>query len=170
MSVTIIIILLVVTVALLVFGIIGCIVPGLPGPLLTYAGVITYQIASPPEDDFSWTFLIVWGLIVAAVAAGDALLPAYATKKAGGTKAGIWGGIIGTLIGLFFPPWGLILGPLLGAIIGDLYGGKQFENALKSGFASFVGFLLSTLSKLVVSVVLGLWICIKAVPMIIGLF
>jgi len=79
----------------------------------------------------------------------DYILPIAATKKFGGTKAGVWGGIIGTIAGvIFLGPFGVIIGPLAGAIIGDLIGGNRMKSALKSGFGNFLGFVISTLMKI----------------------
>ena len=63
---------------------------------------------------------------------------------------GIWGCAIGMVVGLFFGPWGIVLGPFVGAIAGELSGGKQTQAAIKAGFGSFIGFLLGIVSKLVV--------------------
>lgn len=142
-------------------GIIGCVAPVLPGPPISYAAMLIYHFAAP-ENKFSLTVLLVSLVFVIIVAAMDYVLPIYTTKKFGGTKHGVWGGIIGLLVGIIIlPPWGILVGPLLGAIIGDLVAGKQFESALKSGFGSFVGFLLATLAKLTVCITITVLIIIK---------
>jgi len=154
-------IILILAVALLVFGIIGCIVPGLPGPILSFGGMLACQF-SGIENTFGTTSLVFWGIIATAVLIGDMIVPAAITKKAGGTKAGVWGGIIGTFVGMFVPiPFGIIWGPLVGAIVGDLVGGNQIASAMKSGFGSFIGFLLATFFKLVVAVWIGVLVMIK---------
>ncbi len=153
--------LIILAVALIVAGIIFCIVPGLPGPVLSYLGMIAYQFTNT-QDKFSTTVLLIWGVVAALAFAGDMVVPAAATKKFGGTKAGVWGGIIGTFVGMFAPiPFGIIWGPLVGAIVGDLIGGKRIASAMKSGFGSFLGFLLATLLKIVVSVWIGIIVMLK---------
>jgi len=87
--------LIILAVALVVFGIIGCIVPGLPGPILSFLAMVAYQFTNA-QDKFTTTALLIWGVIATAVFIGDMVVPAAATKKFGGTKAGVWGGIIGT--------------------------------------------------------------------------
>jgi len=154
------IVLILLAVALVAFGIIGCIVPGLPGPILSFLAMVAYQFTSA-QDKFSTIALLIWGIIATAVFIGDMVVPAAATKKFGGTKAGVWGGIIGTFVGIFMPPFGVILGPLIGAIVGDLLGGKAIVGAMKSGFGSFMGFLLATFFKLVVAIWIGVMVMIK---------
>lgn len=134
---------------LLILGIIGCIAPVLPGPVLGYLGLITLQFM--PEPVFTNQFLITWGILVALVTALDYIIPIWGTKKFGGSKSGINGSIAGAIIGfLFFPPFGLIIGPFLGAYIGELIAGKDSRFALRSAFGSFIGFLAGTFIKLIV--------------------
>lgn len=149
------VILIILSILLIAGGIIFSILPPLPGPLLTYLAMIcTHAIAN--DTEFSATSFVVWGILCAAVIAADYLLPAAATRKFGGTKAGMIGGVIGAVAGVILPiPFGIIIGPLVGAVIGDLYGGNQLRSAFKSGFGSFVGFLLATSLKLLYAVILG---------------
>ncbi len=153
--------LILLAVVLVILGIIGCIVPGLPGPALSFLAMIAYQFTEA-DNTFSLTSLIVWGIVAGLALLADMFVPAAATKKFGGTKAGVWGGIIGTFVGMFSPiPFGVIWGPLVGAILGDLLGGNQIRSALKSGFGSFAGFLLATFFKFVVAVWIGVLVMVK---------
>jgi len=153
--------LIILAVALVAAGIIFCIVPGLPGPVMSYLAMIAYQFTNT-QDKFSTTVLLIWGIVATMAFVGDMIVPAAATKKFGGTKAGVWGGVIGTFVGMFVPiPFGIIWGPLVGAIVGDLLGGKRIVGAMKSGFGSFLGFLLATFLKIVVSVWIGVIVMAK---------
>lgn len=137
-------------IVLVITGILGCILPVIPGPPLNYAALLLLHFTS--KHQFSTKFLIVWAVITAAVYTLDYIIPVWGTKKFGGGKAGVWGSVIGLVAGLFFfPPFGIIIGPFVGAIAGELLSGKNSETALKSGFGSFIGFLLGTLLKLIVS-------------------
>lgn len=160
MEITLEIVLILSVLAISGLGIIGCIAPALPGPPISYVAILIYHFAKGGEV-FSLTFLFVALFFVIAAAAMDYFLPIYTTKKFGGTKQGVWGGIIGLVVGLFIPPWGILFGPLVGAVIGDLVAGKQFESALKAGVGSFVGFILATSAKLAVSVTLMVMLIIK---------
>nr|MBD3622792.1 DUF456 domain-containing protein [Sunxiuqinia sp.] len=134
----------------IISGILGGILPVLPGPPLSYVGLILLHLTE--RYQFSTNFLIVWGVITIVVYLLDYLIPIWGTKKFGGSKRGVWGSIIGLLVGmLLFPPFGIIVGPFLGAVLGELSSGKQSREAFRSGFGSFLGFLVGTLLKLIVS-------------------
>jgi uncharacterized protein YqgC (DUF456 family) len=71
-------------------------------------------------------------------------------------------------VGLFFAPFGILLGPRVGAIAGDLYGGNQFRAAMKSGAGSFVGFVVATGVKALVCVGIGVVVLASGVMEMIG--
>jgi uncharacterized protein len=144
---------------LMVVGLLGCFLPIIPGPPLSYFGLMVLQFKE--QSPFSTNFLIVWAIVVVAVTALDYVVPAYGTKKFGGTKYGIWGCTIGLILGFWLGPIGIILGPFLGALIGELIGGKDSNQAFKAAFGSFVGFLVGTLLKLIVCGVMC-WYFVKA--------
>lgn len=138
--------LLIVAFLFLLIGIIGCIVPGLPGTPISYAGLWIAQATN--RVDFSWQFLLIWGIVVVVISVLDYVVPAWGTKKFGGSSWGVWGSTIGVFIGLFFGAVGVIVGPLVGAILGELIAGKQLGAALKAGWGSFIGILFGTVIKL----------------------
>lgn len=134
----------------MIAGILGCVLPLIPGPPLNYIGLLLLHFTE--KYSFSTRFLIIWAIITAVVYALDFIIPAWGTKKFGGSKRGVWGSVIGLVLGLFmFPPFGIIIGPFAGAVIGELTSGKDSGTALKSGFGSFIGFLAGTLIKLIAS-------------------
>lgn len=134
--------------ACIIIGIIGSVLPVLPGVPLSYGGILLLHFTEKVQ--FSTQFLIFWAVIVIIVQLLDYYVPIWGTKKFGGSKRGIWGCAIGMVVGLFFGPWGIVLGPFVGAIVGELSGGKQTQEAIKAGFGSFMGFLLGIVSKLIV--------------------
>ncbi len=149
------VILILLSVLLIAGGVIFSVLPPLPGPVLSYGAMISAHYISS-ETSFSTTSFVVWGIITVIVLVADYVLPVAATKKFGGTKAGVIGGMIGLVAGVLLPiPFGIIIGPLLGAIIGDLYGGNHIRSAFKSGFGSFLGFVLATSIKVLLSIILG---------------
>lgn len=144
----------------MVIGIIGCLIPVLPGPPISYAGLLLLQLTS--KHPFSTRFLIIYGILTVFVFVVDYVIPVYGTKKLQGSKYGIWGSAIGLIIGiLFFLPFGIIVGPLLGAFLGELVTGKDIARALKSAMGSFVGFLVGTAMKLVLSITMAYYFVIS---------
>jgi len=139
---------------LLVVGVIGCVLPIIPGPAISFASLLILQLKSTPP--FTSDFLIWFGVIMVIITALDYIVPAYGTKKLGGSKSGIRGSVVGLIFGIFFfPPIGIIIGPFIGAVIGELMVGKSSNVAFRSGFGSFIGFLTGTLIKLIYSFVVG---------------
>jgi uncharacterized protein len=137
-------------VLLMIGGILGGVLPVLPGPPLSYIGLLLLHFTD--RYQFTSRFLVIWAVITAVVYLLDYAIPAWGTKRFGGSKRGIWGSIIGLVIGIFFfPPLGIIIGPFIGAFAGELSAGKDSGAALKSGFGSFAGFMLGTLMKLIAS-------------------
>ena len=139
--------LLVLAFLFMLIGIIGCIVPGLPGTPIAYVGLWIAQATE--RVDFSWQFLLIWGIVVIVISVLDYIVPAWGTKQFGGTKWGVWGSTIGVFVGLFFGAVGVILGPLVGAILGELLAGKQLQEAIRAGWGSFIGILFGTILKLI---------------------
>ena len=133
---------------LLLIGFIGCFLPIIPGPPLSYIGLILLQLTD--EAPFTNNFLITWFAITVVVQVLDYIVPSYGTKKYGGSRAGVIGSMLGLVAGVFlFPPIGIILGPMAGALVGELMAGRSNHEAWRSAWGSFIGFLAGTLLKLV---------------------
>ena len=105
--------------ALSILGIIGCIVPALPGVVLSYAGLLCAYFTS--YSQMSASALWLWLGVTVAVSVADYFLPAWMTRRFGGSRAGAIGATVGVFAGFFlFPPVGIFLGPFLGAVLGEL--------------------------------------------------
>ncbi|MBP1676884.1 MAG: rane protein [Bacteroidetes bacterium] len=130
-------------------GLLGSVLPVLPGPPLSYIGLLLLHFTD--KYQFSMSFLLWWLAVVVVVQVLDYVIPIWGTKKFGGSKNGVWGSTIGLVVGLFLGPFGIILGPFAGAFVGEMLANKDVKTALKAAFGSFVGFLLGTVAKLVVS-------------------
>ncbi len=144
----------------LLLGIVGSILPVLPGPLASWAGLfLLYLTKTIPID---WTILGITLGVASIVTIIDYVLPSLGTKKFGGSRYGINGSMVGLIFGIFFGPLGIIVGPFLGALIGELIiDHKNLKKALKAAFGSFIGFLSSTILKLAVCLVFaGMYISI----------
>jgi uncharacterized protein len=138
----------------IILGIIGCIIQIIPGPPLSWLGLLLLYFT--PYSKFSGTFLIIWAVIVLIAVLLDYLLPSSFTQKLGGTKAGIRGSAIGMIIGIFvLPPVGMILGPIIGAFIGELIAKRKTGTAFRSAIGAFLGFLITTGLKLIISLIIA---------------
>jgi len=154
--------LILIGILLLLIGLLGAIIPGVPGPPLSFIALVLLQFTKDPP--FSEDFLIIMGLIMLAVSVLDYIVPIYGTKKFGGSRSGVRGSTIGLIAGIIILPalgivigpfglLGIILGPFIGAYIGEKMSGKDQDTALRSAFGSFIGFLAGTLMKLAYCVV-----------------
>lgn len=142
------ILIMVLAIILMVGGIAGCVLPVLPGAPLAYAGLLLLHFTGLAH--FSTAQLIVWLIVVVVLQVVDYITPLLGSKYSGGTSFGNRGCVAGTLLGLFFMPWGIILGPFLGAVAGEMMGGSDFPHAVRAGIGTLIGFLLGTLLKVIV--------------------
>ena len=135
----------------LLTGILGSIIPVVPGPSMSFIALLLLQWSG--YGNFSTTFLCVWGIITLAVTIGDYFFPALMTRKFGGSRSAAIGSVVGLLIGiLFFPPVGLIIGSFIGALVGELlHNRSDNDKALKVAFGAFLAFILGTGAKLIIS-------------------
>ncbi|WP_276369658.1 DUF456 domain-containing protein [Chryseolinea sp. H1M3-3] len=149
---------LVLGIIIMIVGVMGCILPLLPGPPLCYVALLLQQLRSDPP--FTAKFLWIWAGITVAVTVLDYVIPLYGTRRYGGSKYGIWGCTLGLIAGFWLGPLGIIIGPFVGAFIGEMLANNNSERALKAAWGSFVGFLFGTLLKLIACVVM-VWYLIK---------
>ena len=144
---------------LMLLGIIGSILPILPGTPISWLGLIVLYLS--PSLPFPWTFIVITGVVAIAIYVLDYIIPAVGTKKFGGSRAGAWGATIGLIVGILAPiPLGILIGPFVGALIGELvFNETKGPQAFKAAIGSFFGFLASTFIKLFVTCFyLGLFI------------
>ncbi|MBQ5898978.1 MAG: DUF456 domain-containing protein, partial [Alistipes sp.] len=116
MDVALIIIALVVGIV----GLLGVVVPVLPGTIFSYIGLVCVYIIS--DGYVSVNQLILWGVVAVAAILLDYILPGYFSKLFGGSKAGITGATVGTFLGIFFGVPGIVFGPFVGAVAGEMLG------------------------------------------------
>jgi len=171
------IVLVVLAFLFLLAGLLGSVIPALPGPPLSYIGLLLLRWSG--YGNFSFTFLLLWGAITAAVMIIDNFLPAWMTKKFGGSRAAVIGSVLGLIAGmLFFAPLGLLIGPFLGALAGELInnrikakrnkinstepGSAGNLKALKVAMGAFLAFILGTGAKLIIGSLM-IYYAVKAV-------
>ena len=146
-----------------VIGIIGSIVPALPGPPLSWVGLLLVYISGRQggADPMTLRFLLVWLGVVTFVTILDYVVPAWFTKVTGGHKQASVGAIVGLFVGLLLPPVGIILGSLLGAFLGEWLGADRgVWDSFKASIGAFLGFISGTGLKLICSGIM-LWEIVK---------
>lgn len=140
-------------VALLLAGFVGCVLPVLPGPPLSFAGLfllwwgVGFEAAS-----FGTTTVVVLGVLSVVVTVLDFVVPAMGAKKYGASRAGVWGSVLGMIVGMiFFPPFGMLIGAFLGALAFEAMSGKESAAAMRAAWGVFVGTVVGIVMKLAVS-------------------
>lgn len=131
-------------------GLVGCVVPILIGPPLSFAGILLLHFSKYGE--FGSNFLIIAGALALISSIIDNVLPAIGVRNTGGSKRAVTGSLIGLIVGIFvLPPLGIFLFPFFGALIAELTAGRKFFEAIKTSFGSFIGLLLGIVLKFAVS-------------------
>ena len=139
----------------LVLAVVGLVAPILPGvPVAALGAVLAAWIAGFGDGGLT---IALWSVGVVVVAQlvdiGSGILGA---RVYGAGRAGVWGGIAGSILGIFvFPPWGILFGGIVGAVAGELLVGRAFEEAARAGFGAFVGALGGAIAKIVLLVALA---------------
>lgn len=145
-----------------VIGLIGSIVPGIPGPPVSWVGLLLAYFCgglNGSGNTMSLTFLLVWLAIVIVVTVLDYVLPAWFTRVTGGHKAAAVGAIVGLFAGLFIPPVGMIAGSIIGAFLAELFvEDRGVWDSFKASMGAFLGFIFTTGMKFIVSGVIAYYI------------
>ena len=145
------IVLIILGFTLLVVGVFGALVPILPGPPLSFMGLLILQLGG--RAGFSAAFLWTWAIITLAVTIMDNILPAIMTKKFGGSRLASIGSLLGLVIGaIFFPPLGIIAGAFLGAFTGEFINSRaNSARAFRAALGAFFAFIVGSGAKLITS-------------------
>ena len=141
----------VIAVILALAGIVGCFLPVIPGPPLSWGALLLLYFFG--NGEMSLKFLLIWLGITIVVTILDYVVPAQFTRLTGGSKAAGRGSLAGLLLGLiFFPPWGMIAGAFLGALLAEVFINRSsVADSVKPALGSFAGFLCGTGLKLIAS-------------------
>ena len=142
--------LLILGLLLVLVGIIGSLLPVLPGVPFSWVGLLLLYFC--PQIAPNYWLLGITLAVAIVITVLDYIIPAKGTKYFGGSKHGIWGTNIGLIIGLFFLPFGFLIGAFLGAFVGELiYNSNEGKRAFRAATGSFLGFLAGTFLKILVS-------------------
>ena len=152
---------------LLLLGIIGCFLPIIPGPPISYCGLLIFHFFSSYSIDKN--VLLLMAFLVISVTIFDLWAQIYLVKKFGGSKKAINGSIIGLIIGVvFLPPFGIIIGPFIGAFIGAVFEENSYGiKAIKIALGALTGFFVGTFFKFSVCVYI-IYIVFQKIPIFVN--
>lgn len=144
-------------VILLIVGIIGSLLPVLPGPPLSWLGLLILKFTPSFSEYLSWSVIIYVGLLTLIVFILDNVLPIWSTKKIGGSKVVVWGAGLGFVLGFWFGALGIIFGPFVGALVAGLISGSHIKVAFKHASGAFIGFFTGVVLKFINLGVIVYW-------------
>lgn len=134
-------------------GLVGNVIPALPGTPLVLAGAVAHRLYFGATSA-SNTVLVALVLMALLALLLDLLATMLGAKKFGATWRGALGAVVGGVVGLFFSLPGIILGPFIGATLFELLGRKEFKPAARAGIGAVVGLLLGVVGKCSISVIM----------------
>ena len=148
---------IIIAVVFFTVGVLGTVLPALPGATLIWLGMLVYGFFVKFQN-LPWTFYAGQGLAVLLIFLVDYLAGIWGVRRYGGSREAVWGSVLGGLLGvLLLGPFGLIFGPFIGAVAGELYRRSPLDKAFKVGFGTIIGFFGGTILKLVVEAVMITW-------------
>jgi uncharacterized protein len=139
-------------------GIVGSVVPWMPGPLFVVAGALVWALATDFQTLGAGRLAILAALAALAFVL-DLVVGAVGARRYGASRLGMAGAAAGAVLGLFFGPVGLIVGCVVGAVAGELLHGADLRQSVRSGAGAVVGLLAGLAADLVVSLtMIGLFL------------
>jgi len=150
------------TLVLMLAGLIGTVVPLLPGTTIIFAAAVLHHYMLGEGRSVSWWTLSALLVLTVISYLLDLVSGTLGAKKFGATRWGAVGGIIGAIVGLFFGIIGIFVGPLIGVLVGELIGGKELLPAGKSTWGTFLGTTAGMVAKLMIGALMITWFLIAA--------
>lgn len=150
------------TLLLMLVGLVGTVVPLLPGTTIILAAAVLHHFALGAEHSVGWWTLSALAVLMLISFALDLVSGSVGAKYFGATRWGAVGGILGGIVGLFFGVIGIFAGPLIGVLAGELLGGKGILPAGKSTWGTLLGTAAGIIGKLLVGVAMIVWFLVAA--------
>jgi hypothetical protein len=135
---------------LMAAGIIGSVIPGIPGTSLIFVTALGHRLYFGPQGVSWWILALLGGFALLSMVV-DYLASVIGAAKGGATRKGMIGVIVGGLIGLFFSLPGIVLGPFIGALTFEWIGGRPFKEAALAGVGATLGLLAGSIGKLLIA-------------------
>ena len=141
------------TLVVMLLGLLGSILPVVPGTPIVLVAAIGHRLYFGAAS-INNTGLVVLVVLTVVSFGFDFLASALGAKKFGATWRGAVGAVIGGVIGLFFSLPGIILGPFLGAMLFEMLGGQEAKIAAKAGTGAVIGLLIGVVGKFSICVIM----------------
>lgn len=150
---------IIISIIFLIVGLVGTVLPVLPGLLLSFVGLLLYKFGT--GSDLSIAYIWIFGFLTLLSIVFNYIMPAKTTKKYGGTRWGSIGSVIGTFAGMFFipVPFGFLIGMVLGTFIAEYLRNKDVERSISSTKGALLGFIYSTAFNATIGFLMLLVVC-----------
>jgi len=135
----------------ILLGLAGSIFPVLPGPPLSFIGLFLLSLAKHFSPPLTPTFVIVMAVVTILVTAIDHVIPLISARRYGASKWGVLGSFVGMMMGIFWPPIGMLVGAFIGAVVTEWLIHQKKGQALRAGWGVLVGIFWGMVLKLGVS-------------------
>jgi uncharacterized protein YqgC (DUF456 family) len=136
---------------LMLLGLAGSILPILPGPPLSFIGLLLLALVKHFSPPLTPALVIILAVVTIFVIVMDYVIPLLGAKRYGASKWGVWGSVLGMAIGIFWSPFGMLVGAFVGAVLVEWFVGKEKGGALRAGWGVVMGTLFATILRLGVS-------------------
>ena len=148
------------TLVLMAIGLIGTVLPLLPGTTIILAAAILHRLMLGPSKSLGWASLVLLAFLTIASYAIDLAGGWFGARRFGATRWGGLGATAGAIVGIFFGLPGLLFGPVVGALAGELIGGMKLIEAGRAGWGALLGNLAAMLGRLLIALAMVSWFLI----------
>ncbi len=131
----------------MVIGVAGCVIPGIPGTPLILAAAIGHRLITGPSGA-PWWILVILGALVILSWIFEYGASFVGAKTMGATRRGMIGAVVGGIVGLFFAPLGILVGPFLGAFVFEMVGGREWHHSARAGVGATIGLAVGAGGKI----------------------
>ena len=150
------------TLALMLIGLVGTVVPLLPGTTVILTAAIVHHVMLGEAQSVGWWTLVGLAVLTVLSYVLDMVSGSIGARWFGATRWGALGGIVGAIVGVFFFPLGLFLGPMIGVLAGEILGGKGLLPAGKSSWGTLLGTTAGMVAKVTIGVAMIAWFLVAA--------
>jgi len=135
---------------LVVIGLVGTVLPAIPGVPLIFLGLFVAAWAEGFQHVGMGTITVLG--VMALIAYGvDLVAGALGAKKFGASRLAVVGAMVGAVVGLFMGIPGVLVGPFVGAAAGEFVARRDLLQAGRAGFGTWLGLVVGAAVKIAIS-------------------